>query len=139
MPRWQANEAASFAFPVDDERVAVAVGEEIAALRHAVEAPDAAHSAIWTRTALAARARRTALLAPELRAYEIANEWNEGLAQYVQDRALEKARHAELGSRAQILEDGRDWYAAGPRRGYATGEAWALLLQCHAPGAGASD
>lgn len=134
-PRWQANEGALFAYPVDDERVAMTVGEEVAALRHAVAAPNAGESAGWARTALAARTQRAAILAPELRQYEIANEWNEGLAQYLQDRSLELARQARMGSRARVLEEGRNWHADGPRRrGYATGEAWAVLLERHAPG-----
>src|SRR5918911_1015435 len=84
-PRWSANEAALFTYPVDDARVVALRDEETEALRRALAAAGDADAACWSAAALALRAERFARLDRQdtaLAAYERASEWNEGLANY---------------------------------------------------------
>jgi hypothetical protein len=131
-PRWIADEATLFTYPADDDTLLALAKLEMEALRRGIAAGDATESARWAATALAQRQRRGARMPPEAMAYERASELNEGLAQYVERRALEGGLGLTRGSRAR-LDDDRP--ADGVRwRCYASGEAWALALDRHAPG-----
>lgn len=149
-PAWSANEADLFTYPADDESVLADVGLEREALRRAVADPGA-NAIGWVRAALAARMQRYARLTAGSIAYERKSELNEGLAQYVQNRALRLARGddaaAPVGARPVGSDSGRTFGSGEPgildgtvfpadgvrRRSYVTGEALAVLLDRYLP------
>lgn len=130
-PQWAADEGTLFAYPAADESLLALAKFEFEALRRAVRAPDQAESARWARSAVTTRAERALRMPATAIAYERAIEFYEGLAQYVEHRAFETARGHAAGSRARLKDE---FAADGVRqRCYATGEAWALLLDRHDP------
>jgi hypothetical protein len=130
-PRWVADESAFFAYPSESDSILATAKLEMEALRRGIAARDAAESAQWAAAAVAYRRKRAAVMPPAAIAYERSNELNEGLAQYVEHRALERGLRLQVGSRANLRDD---LPADGVRwRCYASGEAWALLLDRHLP------
>ncbi len=122
-PRWSANEADLFTYPVEDAEALALRRLETRSLVRALAATDSAKA--WALSALAARSRRFERLPREAAAYERGTELNEGLAQYVERRAL--AAPAALRADDFAPEAVRE-------RGYASGEAFAQLLDRLAPG-----
>ena len=118
-PGWTANEAELFTYPVDDARGLAQRRAETLALVRALQAKEDEVARCWARAALATRATRFAALSEGAVAYERGIEKGEGLAQYVEDRALRApARLSESDFPAEEIR----------QRGYATGQAWAVLL-----------
>jgi hypothetical protein len=131
-PKWQANEVDLFTYPSESESLATRGGLELEALRRAVEARDSKVAASWAATAMQERTLRFAAMPANAVTFERANEWNEGLAQYVQNRALQAAA-PHLGA-PRILAQ-YTFPADGIRdRVYVSGEAMARLLDRFAPG-----
>jgi hypothetical protein len=88
-PGWIANEMDFFVYPVDDVEALALRRLESEALRRALRAPDRSAAACWARVALDLRERRFRRLPATAAAYEQGNELNEGLARYVEWRALD--------------------------------------------------
>jgi hypothetical protein len=117
-PKWIANEAALFTYPAQDPEAIALARMESEALRRAVAIPESA--SCWAGLAVSLREKRFALVGAEIAAYDRATELNEGLAQYVQDKAAGS-------SESRIPEGG--YMGADPRaRLYATGQSMALAL-----------
>ncbi len=118
-PGWTANEAELFTYPVDH---AGALGQrrlETLALVRALQAKKEKEARCWARVALETRRTRFAALSEGAGAYERGIERAEGLAQYVEDRSIRApARLTEADFPAEEIR----------QRGYAVGQAWALLL-----------
>ncbi len=125
-PGWVANEGELFLYPYSDPDQLSWRRQETELLRRAVSAENDVDRACWSRAGLEARARRFAELDPRFQAYEIGNEWNEGLAQYVQLRALGD-------SHLDFPEAGFDATALRTRF-YTVGPALGLLLDQLRPG-----
>ncbi len=125
-PGWQANEAALFMYPVDDAHLLSLRRLETEALRRALDASDGEGAACFAREALKRRDERFAAMDPDFAAYERGTELNEGLAAYVQARAVGRTT-------IDIPQKGFD-PADVRRRAYATGPALALLLDRFSPG-----
>ena len=124
-PKWAANEAELFLYPLEDGRLLQERRVETANLVEALGARQDAGAACAARRALSARQRRFERMPEGARAYERGTELNEGLAQYVEDKSIGKP--PQLRADDFPLEQIR-------QRGYATGEALALLLDRFAPG-----
>lgn len=119
-PKWQGNEAVLFTYPIEDAESAALAALEINALRRA----SAGDAKCWASRFTAIRKKRFARLPAEAVEYERGTELNEGLAQYIQDRAL---------GRRPSLE--RPFGPADVRnRAYVSGEGIALLLDQLRPG-----
>jgi hypothetical protein len=137
-PAWAANEAELFTYPVDDPVLLQLRRLETTALRRALAAAERALAAWWAAAALALRRERFDRLPAGAVAYERGSERNEGLARYVEWRALRwrQGKHGEHGaqdvSRA-ILPVGEFPAEAVRLRCYAVGQALALLLDRLAP------
>ncbi len=95
-PEWTADEMALFTYPVDGLAHLHARRLETAALRRAVLAPDRRRRECWARGALTVRERRFGALPEDAAAYERGTELREGLAAYVQRRALERTGPPDL-------------------------------------------
>jgi hypothetical protein len=124
-PLWQANELDLLTLPFDDAEALAARRVEGELLRLALAAPEGStERAELARLAAHERAARAAAFEPWV-VYERGIELREGLAQYVQYRALADrgVRMRSGGFPAEELRQGA----------YATGEAWALLLDAFAP------
>ncbi len=119
-PGWSGNEAELFVYPVDDPDQLCARRLESEALRRALLAPTPEETRAWARAALDYRTQRYARLADGAVAYERGTELKEGLAQYVEDRALGRT-DSRLPEAEFAAEEVR-------QRAYATGQALALLL-----------
>ncbi|MEO5824396.1 MAG: hypothetical protein ABIR59_00740 [Gemmatimonadales bacterium] len=124
-PSWSANEADLFLYPTSDASALALRRIESSALRAAVGATGA-QSACWARAALDARSRRYALLDSASIAYERGTELNEGLASYVE----RKVRDDD----AEIIPPDEYGIADVRVRAYASGLAFAVLLDRHGPG-----
>lgn len=122
-PDWAANEVTLLRYPVADAEALALRRLEHEALRRALLATDPAP---WAAAALALRTERFGRIPADAAAYERATEENEGLAQYVEDLALGR-RAGRLGAGEFAPEEIR-------QRGYATGQALALLLDRLDPG-----
>lgn len=85
-PKWSANEADLFLYPITDAAVAASLRAEEEALKRAL-AGKGTRSRCWARAALAERQERFARITASSAAYERATELNEGLAAYVEHRA----------------------------------------------------
>ena len=124
-PEWPANEATLFVYPLDNPELLAERRLETRALVRALAAPPGPEATCAAAAALAARERRAARMPAEAIAYERGTELNEGLAQYVEYRSI---------GRPPVLSEA-DFPAGQIRqRGYATGQAWAVLLERLAPG-----
>lgn len=122
-PDWTANEADLFVYPVEDLELLKLRRLETEALRSAFTHSD--KTDCWGRQALDIRQERFAAMGDAFVAYERGTELNEGLALYVQHRAAGTLR-------PRIPEDG--FPVDGVRqRAYATGAAYAMLLDDAAP------
>jgi hypothetical protein len=118
-PSWSGNEGVLFLYPVEDVHLLQLRSAETEALRRALmnRGQDAA---CWARAALAFREARFAAMDTSFVTYERRSELNEGLATYVQLKAVG-------ASRVEIPMGG--FPAAAIRdRLYAVGPAWAFLL-----------
>jgi hypothetical protein len=124
-PEWTSNEGALFLYPLDDPELLAERRLETRALVRALAAAPGPDVPCAAAAALAARERRAARMPAEAIAYERGNERNEGLAQYVEYRSI--ARPPALTVSDFPAEQIR-------QRGYATGQAWAVLLERLAPG-----
>jgi hypothetical protein len=113
-PKWQANEGTLFTYPFDDAQAGALAQLEFEALRRAV----AETGGCWASHFAGIRRERFAHMRDDAVQYERLNELNEGLAQYIEDRAY--GRPPDLS------------HAYGPTqlraRLYATGSAIATLL-----------
>ena len=118
-PKWQANEADLFTYPVEDSIALALRREESSALSRAIDAPTPESARCWARTVAAVRSRRFAAIGAQASAYERGSELNEGLARYVEQRAA--------GRRIRLGPD--DFPAAHVRqRAYDVGAAMAAVL-----------
>jgi hypothetical protein len=124
-PKWQANEADLFVYPMTEAALVAQQRVEAEALRRALAASGKAGQC-WTRVALDARQQRFALMDKNAVAYERGTELNEGLATYVEHRATGTADADVLRVPAFAPDRVRD-------RAYATGHALARLLDRFAP------
>lgn len=125
-PAWQANEAELFTYPVEDVEALAWRRIETKDLHAALAATTPADTACWTREALLQRERRFARIGDAYAAYERGTELNEGLATYVELRAL---------GRNDVDLPAEEFGPAKVRqRAYATGPALALLLDRTQPG-----
>jgi hypothetical protein len=119
-PGWTANEMDFFIYPLDDAEALALRRLESEALRRALRAPDAIRAGCWARAMLDLRDRRFRRLAAAAAAYEQGNELNEGLARYVEWRALDAPPPPD---------DFDDFPADAVRlRTYAVGAALGVLL-----------
>lgn len=116
-PRWSANEADLFAYPVNDAEALALQRREFDALRRAVAGDECA-----ARLALALRRERFARIGATAAAYERGTELSEGLATYVEHR---------LSGAPVVLVDVEP--EAVRERAYQTGLALAVLLDRYDP------
>lgn len=123
---WTANEAALFEYPLDDPDALAARRMESEALRRALAADGVYAQACWSAVALAGRDARFARLPAAASQYERFTELSEGLAEYVERRAT--------GDTTDVIPANGFAPAALRDRGYATGAAFALLLDRLRPG-----
>ena len=127
-PNWGANEFDLLRYPVTDGELLFQRRIETECLRRAVEATHDTLARGWAAAACRARRERFATLPESLRAYERGNELNEGLAYFVQYRALgSRGPKPPLPAEEYSAEDVR-------LRTYGVGEAWASLLERFADG-----
>jgi hypothetical protein len=119
-PRWIANEVDLFTYPVEDFELLALRRLEDRALARALSSESNQATTCWARRALAMRAERFATMPDAFDAYERGTELNEGLASYVQLRAL--------GLRSVALPDTGSDTTDVRVRAYGTGAALALLL-----------
>lgn len=125
-PTWEGNEGDLLLYPVEDARLLALRRFETAALKRALAATDHTGAACWARAALTHRRDRFAGMDAVFGTYERRSELNEGLATYVQLRAL---------GRATVEISDHDFAPAEVRhRIYAVGPALALLLDRFRPG-----
>jgi hypothetical protein len=124
-PGWSGNEVELFTYPTDSVGLLAYRRLETAALRRALDAPDAKGASCHARDALEIRRKRYAGMDSSYAAYERGTELNEGLATYVEQRSLRNVK-SDLPA--------ADFPAASIRqRAYATGAALATLLDRLAP------
>jgi hypothetical protein len=117
-PDWTANEMDFFTYPTDSAESAALAALEMSRLFEAAGAAKAARARCAAAAAERLRRERFAGLSESARAYERGLELKEGLASYVQGRALGRPAARRSGFPAWMVRD----------RVYATGEAMALLL-----------
>lgn len=125
-PGWTANEAELFTYPLDDPELLALRRTETEALRRALLAPDRERTVCWAYQALDFRHERFARMPPGAAGYERGTEWNEGLANYVESRATGLPDSAIVPTAGFAPEALR-------QRGYATGTAFARLLDRASP------
>lgn len=126
-PDWTANEADLFVYPTGDAGPLALRRLETAALRRALAATPRHEQAGWAATAVALRRERFGRMPAEAAAYERGNELQEGLARYVDGKALGEDDVADSLAADFPADDIRS-------RTYAVGRALALLLDRLAPG-----
>lgn len=120
-PEWAANEAELFAYPTAEAELLAMRRLESDALRRSIATPNKGRAGCWARLALQYRQQRFRGLPETAVAYERGTELHEGLAQYVQSRAL--------GMRLGRGIPADDFPPDAVRlRAYAVGEALALTL-----------
>ena len=125
-PGWSANEADAFTYPATDIEGLAARRREYALLRRALFARDKGDAACHATIALHERRQRFARMDAAHAAYERKSELNEGLAQYVQWRALG-------ASDAVAVPDSAPDPGAVRAHAYRAGPAWGRLLDRFAP------
>lgn len=125
-PTWAGDVGAMFLYPLSDPARLTLRRLETEAWRRAGAASDPSARHGWARTALRCRRARFAALPPACAAFERGTELSEGLAQYVEHRAL-GISHVKLPT---------DGYPPDQVRGrcYAVGALMARLLDEVAPG-----
>jgi hypothetical protein len=114
-PKWTANEAVLFTYPIEDITALALARLELEAMRRALEAP---RPECWVGHMLALRRERFARLPADAVAYERGTELHEGLAQYVEGLA---AGRKEVQFRSFAPGEFR-------LRSYVSGEALARIL-----------
>jgi len=118
-PKWAANEAELFLYPFDDAAVLALRRLETRALVRALAARRDRDVRCWSEAALGYRRARLGRMPAGAAAYERGSELFEGLAQYVEYKAARKpATLHDADFPAELIR----------QRGYATGQALALLL-----------
>ncbi len=122
---WSANEADAFTYPTDRDALS-ARRREYTLLRLALAAPNSGDAKCHVAVALIERQQRFAAMRPEHAAYERKSELNEGLAQYVQWRAL-------AATDARAVPDSMPMPGAVRAHAYHAGPAWGRLLDRFAP------
>jgi len=122
---WSANEADLFTYPFSDTAQVTTQREELEALHRALIA-GRGKGACWARTAMDARARRLAMLSGGAAQYERMTELNEGLATYVEKRAVGV-------SDRNLLSETRFAPDMVRSRAYQSGVAIARLLDRYSP------
>lgn len=120
-PGWSADEMALLTYPTTDTAALGLRRLETRALRGALRARGAEERRVRARSALAVRAERFDRMPPDAVAYERKTELNEGLARYVERRAVGDGDRPVFETAAFPPGQVR-------RRAYATGQALALLL-----------
>ena len=113
-PHWIGNEGDLFLYPFEDGEQLALRRRETEALRRGLAAEDATAATCWIRRALEARQERFAKLAEPFRAYERGNEWNEGLAQYIQEVAAGQTTMEFPGAGFGATELRLRFYTVGP-------------------------
>lgn len=126
-PGWIANEAELFTYPVDDPDLLSLRRMETEALRRALLADDGVRAACWGRVMVGIRRERFARMSEGAAGYEVGTEWVEGLASYVEGRAIARPDSAYPSADAPAPEAIR-------QGAYATGAALARLLDRLSPG-----
>lgn len=126
-PTWTANEVELFVYPIEDAKLLGLRRLESEALGRALLAQGSEEAACWVATALAMRRERFGGLPDGAVAYERGTELVEGLAQYAEWQAMRETKHFNLPPHTFAADD--VW-----RRGYASGQALALLLDRFDPG-----
>ncbi len=122
---WQGNEVSLFTYPFEDAEQLALRRLETLALRRALATGDGRLGSCWSAQVVAVRRERFGRMPPEAVAYERGSELREGLANYVQQRAL--------GFPDEPLPAG-DFPAEAVRdRTYAVGVAFGRLLDRFAP------
>lgn len=121
-PAWHGNEADLFLYPVDDPGALALRRLESEALRRALAAKDREGSACWAGKALAFRNERFGKIRASAAAYERGTELNEGLASFVEARALGDTAGPAIPEGEYPAEDVRG-------RAYDIGQALAVLLE----------
>jgi hypothetical protein len=122
---WSANEAELFTYPFSDTAQITLQREELEALRRALVARRRA-GACWAKLAMDARARRLGILPPGAAQFERVTELNEGLATYVEKRAVGVADR-------NLLSETRFAPDMVRARAYQSGVAIARLLDRYSP------
>jgi hypothetical protein len=89
-PKWGGNEVEQLIYPSDDGEVLAERRLESLALSRALAARSRAAAGAWAARALAAREKRFARLPEPAAAYERGTEMKEGLATYVEMKAVEQ-------------------------------------------------
>lgn len=119
---WMANEVELFKYPVLDRTMLARRYAEDEALDRAVRSAGADERLAWTRTALELRQQRAADMPEGAIRYERDLEVLEGLAHYVQVRAV--------GNMEAVLRRPANGFAPDQvrSRGYWTGVQWAMIL-----------
>ncbi len=123
---WGADETQLFLYPTDDAELLALRRLEAEALRRALAASDGTVAACWAERAVELRRLRFGKMDPCFGSYERGIETLEGTARYVEFRAS--------GRRQPEFPAGGFPVEAIRRRAYATGVAWALLLDRFCPG-----
>jgi hypothetical protein len=124
-PSWSGNEAELFVYPMTDAVLVTQQRLEVEALRRAL-ARSGQSSRYWARVAMAARQERFAAMSEGAVAYERGTELNEGLATYVQHRAVGTVDAKVVRATVFAPDAVRD-------RAYTTGHALGRLLDRFAP------
>jgi hypothetical protein len=118
-PKWAANEAELFTYPMDDGLVLAGRRLETLALLRALAAKNGREARCWAETALRWRGQRFGRMPSGAAGYERGIELNEGMAQYVEYKSIgKKAALTQADFPLELIR----------QRGYATGQAWAVLL-----------
>jgi len=129
-PLWMANEVSLFEYPFTDAPLLAMRRLESAALARALAATTPAESRCWSVAALDARASRFKAMPGDAGLYESSVELYEGLAEYVENRAIGTPD-------AKVFEatPASDGFAPAQmrQRGYASGAAMGRLLDRIAP------
>jgi hypothetical protein len=125
-PTWAADEMQFFVYPITDPELLGLRRLESEALRRALGSDHQTEAACWAALAMELRHERFQKMPPGAAAYERGNELNEGLARYVEYRAVPPARppsrFPDLAPEELRL------------RAYPVGAALALLLDRSSPG-----
>jgi hypothetical protein len=122
---WSANEAELFTYPFSDTAQIALQHEELEGLRRALAARRNG-GACWAKLAMDARARRLAMLPQGAAQFERMTELNEGLATYVEKRAVGVADR-------NLLSETRFAPDRVRSRAYQSGVAIARLLDRYSP------
>lgn len=118
-PKWPGNEGELFTYPLDDAKLLQQRRLETLALVRALGAKRERDSRCWAEAALRDRQERFAVMPAGAAAYERGIELNEGLAQYLEYKSIGKPAALRIEDfPVELIR----------QRGYATGQAYAVLL-----------